>query len=241
RFPSQGPTPMMRNPSYDSRFSEAMHEDDMMFDYNQQQFQHTPNTVYGFFPAQSMPVNVNPGLKLQTSQPVITPQQHAYSFAQQIQSPMAYSPRVNSPMPMSSSVPVGRWLMSKGETHVERRRRDYINEGFFQLQKSLPSFLFEEKMNRGSILHRSLEHIKFLQQVIEQQTAEIRKHSPEYNPPSFLNTRKESQANNSAINVDQSETATQANEKSQPSRLESPLEEEEDFLILPGGENMFEI
>lgn len=54
-----------------------------------------------------------------------------------------------------------RWLQKRRENHkeVERRRRDNINVGIQELAKLVP----ECEKNKGSILHKSADYIKYLQ------------------------------------------------------------------------------
>ena len=54
-----------------------------------------------------------------------------------------------------------QWLAKRRETHkeVERRRRDTINFGIGELAKIVP----ECDKNKGSIVHKAADYIKYLQ------------------------------------------------------------------------------
>ena len=71
------------------------------------------------------------------------------------------APRVRRPHKFPSDEDKEQWLSKRRETHkeVERRRRDTINFGITELAKIVP----ECDKNKGSIVHKAADYIKYLQ------------------------------------------------------------------------------
>ena len=68
---------------------------------------------------------------------------------------------------------------------MERRRRDNINDRIQELAMLVPEEGDPAKMHKGQVLQRSAEYIRYLQDVVKAQTAELKMFNPNYEPPSF--------------------------------------------------------
>ncbi|KAI7884896.1 HLH-domain-containing protein [Lichtheimia hyalospora FSU 10163] len=125
----------------------------------------SPPSSSGFTGPMSAPANILSGFPIQPTPSSFTNQQHQHQPEMAKSLEEDYAMQMNLQMVMEK-----RRRRRESHNQVERRRRDNINDRIQELGTLLPETMLDTsgtfKPNKGMILKKSVDHIKFLQQEV---------------------------------------------------------------------------